>query len=129
MKVINKARFAEYRKRSGFSQKDFGLKLGLSDSIISNWENEDRPEYSIPLKHIDSICRILQISENEITDIESRETPAPYVSDKMNVKKESSSQETEESILNNQDLTSDQKKKMILMLKEMELENKLNKSE
>lgn len=128
----------DWMDNRGLYQKDIAMKLGISAPFLNQML---KGRVSIPKERLNEIIDIIKLSPGCIEKIESisnkknspfdeiRETSAPYVSDKMNVKKESSSQETEESILNNPDLTSDQKKKMILMLKEMELENKLSKSE
>lgn len=56
-------RLAFYRKRQGISQEELGKKLGIPKSNISAWENGTR---AIPVKHLDQLGRVLNMSEGEI---------------------------------------------------------------
>lgn len=56
-------RLAYYRKRLGMSQEELGKKLGVPKTNISAWENSTR---SIPVKHLDKLGKILNLTEAEI---------------------------------------------------------------
>lgn len=69
-------RLAYYRKKKGISQEELGRKLGVPKANISAWENGSR---NIPLKHIDALGQILELTEAEILNAVSDNVFAPTV--------------------------------------------------
>lgn len=66
MKYEIGARLKSLREKSGLSQKEFASRIGVSNSRVSNWEQGiNRPDADI----ICEICRVLQISADELLDI------------------------------------------------------------
>ena len=58
------------RESRGLSQKSFAQKIGVSSSRVSNWEQGvNRPD----IDYIVTICRILQISADELLGVDLRE--------------------------------------------------------
>lgn len=54
-------RFKEVRKALGFSQKEFALKLGMTQSSVS-WN--EQPHSNIKEHNIKMICSIFNVNEN-----------------------------------------------------------------
>ena len=66
MKYETGERIRRIRKDRGLSQKDFAVKLGVSNSRVSNWEQGiNRPDADI----LAQICRVLNVSPGEILDV------------------------------------------------------------
>ncbi|MGN0768305.1 MAG: helix-turn-helix domain-containing protein [Christensenellales bacterium] len=61
--------FKKYRKQSGFTQKEIALMLGISQSNISDWENNvSRPEY----ENLIAIARIYDVTVDELLSVEQK---------------------------------------------------------
>lgn len=56
-------RLKTYREKAGLSQKEFARALGVSNSVVSNWERELN-RYDIAL--VPKICELLNISANDL---------------------------------------------------------------
>ena len=52
-----------YRKRSGLTQKEFAEKLGVKNTAVSNWENNQN---SIDIETLVKACNIFGISINQM---------------------------------------------------------------
>ena len=55
-----------FRELRGLSQKEFSLRIGVSNSRVSNWEQGiNRPDADI----LAAICKALEISADDLLDI------------------------------------------------------------
>lgn len=52
-----------YRKKSGLTQKEFAEKLGVKNTAVSNWENNQN---SIDIETLVKACNIFGISINQM---------------------------------------------------------------
>ena len=52
-----------YRKKYGYTQKQLGELLGVRNSSVSNWENE---ENSIDIETLLKLCKIFNVSLNDM---------------------------------------------------------------
>ena len=58
--------FRKIRKENGLTQKEVAKKLNLSQSNVSDWENDvSRPEY----EHLIELTRIYNVSLEELLDL------------------------------------------------------------
>lgn len=76
MKIANYLNIAEkmktMRKKSGISQRDMALKLGISNSAYSNYENG----YNEPsIEILEKFCKLLDISFNDLIGIQIQDNP------------------------------------------------------
>ena len=52
-----------YRKKFGYTQKQLGEMLGVRNSSVSNWENE---ENSIDIETLLKLCKIFNVTLNDM---------------------------------------------------------------
>jgi len=62
-------RLAAARQRAGLSQAALGEKLGLSQRAIAHWERRDSSLYP---EQIVKLCRVLDVSPEELLGIQDR---------------------------------------------------------
>jgi transcriptional regulator with XRE-family HTH domain len=59
------ARIRKYREACNLSQKEFAVKIGVSNGRVSNWElGINRPDVDI----LSAICTVLKVSPSELLD-------------------------------------------------------------
>jgi transcriptional regulator with XRE-family HTH domain len=59
------ARIRKYREASNLSQKEFAIKIGVSNSRVSNWElGVNRPDVDT----LAIICKVLNVTPSELLD-------------------------------------------------------------
>lgn len=66
MKYAIGKRIQTFRKKRKFSQKQLAERLGISSSLVSNWEQGiNRPGADI----IAALCAVLEVSPSELLDV------------------------------------------------------------
>lgn len=72
----------KFRKYKNLTQKELADKIGRTPAVVSNWEKGNHvPDYET----IDMLCKIFEVTPNEMFGWESNQRIESYIAKKQNI--------------------------------------------